>query len=143
MLCTLAQLGYRVEWRVINAADYGFPQRRRRVFIVGESTDVVPEDLTGQILRDGILARAFRAEPAKSSSILDVRRLDESELAVSDGFGVADKRSWFETAGIMQDFHVATMKVQPIYEGERGTLGDILQEPESVDRSFFLSLIHI
>ena len=26
MLCTLAQLGYRVEWRVINAADYGFPQ---------------------------------------------------------------------------------------------------------------------
>ena len=139
MLCTLAQLGYRVEWRVINAADYGFPQRRRRVFIVGERTDEVPEDLTGQILRDGILARAFRAEPAKTMSTPDVRRLDESELVVSDGFGVADKRSWFENAGIMQDFHVATMKVQPLYDGERGTLGDILQEPESVDRSFFLN----
>ena len=25
--------GYAVEWRVINAADYGFPQRRRRTFI--------------------------------------------------------------------------------------------------------------
>ena len=28
-------LGYKVEWRVVNAAEYGFPQRRKRVFIVG------------------------------------------------------------------------------------------------------------
>ena len=34
MLASLSDLGYLVEWRVINAADYGFPQRRRRVFIV-------------------------------------------------------------------------------------------------------------
>ena len=33
MLASLAELGYIVEWRVINAADYGMPQRRRRVFI--------------------------------------------------------------------------------------------------------------
>jgi len=31
MLASLADLGYVVEWRVINAADYGMPQRRRRV----------------------------------------------------------------------------------------------------------------
>ena len=36
----LSDLGYLVEWRVINAADYGFPQRRRRVFIV--TTDPQP-----------------------------------------------------------------------------------------------------
>ena len=35
MLASLADLGYEVEWRVVNAADYGFPQKRRRVFIVG------------------------------------------------------------------------------------------------------------
>jgi DNA (cytosine-5)-methyltransferase 1 len=34
MLASLADLGYVVEWRVINAADYGMPQRRRRVFFV-------------------------------------------------------------------------------------------------------------
>ena len=34
MLKCLADLGYVVEWRVINAAEYGMPQRRRRVFIV-------------------------------------------------------------------------------------------------------------
>ena len=34
MLASLGQLGYAVEWRVINAADYGMPQRRRRIFIL-------------------------------------------------------------------------------------------------------------
>lgn len=33
ILASLQALGYAVEWRVINAADYGFPQRRRRTFI--------------------------------------------------------------------------------------------------------------
>ena len=33
ILASLADLDYMVEWRVINAADYGMPQRRRRVFI--------------------------------------------------------------------------------------------------------------
>ena len=35
MLESLNELGYAVEWRVINAADYGMPQRRRRVFFLG------------------------------------------------------------------------------------------------------------
>lgn len=33
MLRTFFNNGYAVEWRVINAAEYGFPQKRRRVFI--------------------------------------------------------------------------------------------------------------
>ena len=33
MLRCLNDLGYSVEWRVINAGEYGFPQRRRRVYI--------------------------------------------------------------------------------------------------------------
>ena len=35
MLQSLNELGYAVEWRVINAAEYGMPQRRRRVFFIG------------------------------------------------------------------------------------------------------------
>ncbi len=34
ILKSLEDLGYAVEWRVINAADYGMPQRRRRIFIM-------------------------------------------------------------------------------------------------------------
>lgn len=33
MLACFRDAGYAVEWRVINAADYGLPQRRRRIFI--------------------------------------------------------------------------------------------------------------
>ena len=34
ILASFAQLGYSVEWRVINAAEYGAAQRRRRTFIL-------------------------------------------------------------------------------------------------------------
>ena len=35
ILTTLLQLGYSVEWMVLNSADFGVPQARRRVFLVG------------------------------------------------------------------------------------------------------------
>lgn len=39
ILRTLSDLGYCVTWKVINAADYGFPQRRRRTFIFAARDD--------------------------------------------------------------------------------------------------------
>ena len=41
MLSSLSKLGYIIEWRIINAADYGFPQRRRRVFIIAYKKDTL------------------------------------------------------------------------------------------------------
>jgi DNA (cytosine-5)-methyltransferase 1 len=35
ILGVLADLGYRVEWQVLNSKDFGVPQNRERVFIVG------------------------------------------------------------------------------------------------------------
>jgi DNA (cytosine-5)-methyltransferase 1 len=35
ILDTLASLGYNVSWRVLNGADYGVPQNRERIIIVG------------------------------------------------------------------------------------------------------------
>ncbi|WP_233886342.1 DNA (cytosine-5-)-methyltransferase [Paraburkholderia flagellata] len=42
ILSTLRALGYAAEWRVVNAAEYGHPQKRKRVFIVAyhETTDI-------------------------------------------------------------------------------------------------------
>jgi len=35
IVATLAELGYAVEWQVLNAKDFGVPQNRERVYIVG------------------------------------------------------------------------------------------------------------
>ena len=35
LLADLDQLGYRCQWAVLDAADYGVPQRRRRLLVVG------------------------------------------------------------------------------------------------------------
>ena len=64
MLRTLEDLGYVTEWRVINAADYGMPQRRRRVFILARRVEEVGPLLTESarrthLLKAGPFATAF------------------------------------------------------------------------------------
>ena len=63
MLASLADLGYEVEWRVVNAADYGFPQKRRRVFIVGRLRSA-RRDPTGPLLYRRGARRALPVKPA-------------------------------------------------------------------------------
>ena len=69
MLASLSDLGYAVEWRVINAAEYGLPQRRRRVYIMGykKGTELYnkikkEKDKKNWILKDGVIAKAFSVE---------------------------------------------------------------------------------
>jgi DNA (cytosine-5)-methyltransferase 1 len=66
MLASLSDLGYIVEWRVINAADYGLPQRRRRVFIMAYKKDTkiynqikAEKSITNWLQSSGIIATAF------------------------------------------------------------------------------------
>src|SRR3989344_2464676 len=69
MLTTLSDLGYAVEWRVINAADYGMPQRRRRTFMLAyhSSTPIYHSientESHAWLLQKGVIASAFPAEP--------------------------------------------------------------------------------
>ena len=64
MLSTLWQLGYTVEWKVINAADYGMPQRRRRVYILAYHTKspIKPKKLEEWTLDKGVFATSFPSE---------------------------------------------------------------------------------
>ena len=58
ILSCFASLGYAVEWRVINGADYGFPQKRRRVYIFAERTDEgwnLEERLSDGVMYDSML----------------------------------------------------------------------------------------
>src|SRR5699024_5905062 len=55
MLATFQHFDYSVEWRVINAADYGFPQRRRRVFIFAYKNDLSFEQSQKDIKAEDIV----------------------------------------------------------------------------------------
>ena len=66
ILASLSDLDYAVEWRVINAADYGMPQRRRRkVFFIGYHKNTttykkINKTLNkGDFTNDSVLGRAF------------------------------------------------------------------------------------
>lgn len=63
LLAKFEEIGYNVNWRLINAWDYGVAQKRERVFIVGVRADLGftfefpeprPEDYRTQVLRDVI-----------------------------------------------------------------------------------------
>lgn len=141
ILASLADLGYVVEWRIINAADYGMPQRRRRTYIVGYQKDSVIakkiEKMEDWVEFDGVMAKAFEFRPKdKSVSEFDI---EGTIKEVSDGFNKGKKDSPFGNAGIMMNRHVYSVDAVPIYDGPRQTLGGNLIDEKLVPEDFFIS----
>ena len=141
ILASLADLGYVVEWRIINAADYGMPQRRRRTYIVGYQKESVVakkiENLENWIEYDGVLAKAFPFK-VKSNPIL-MFDIEGSIKEVSDEFNKGKKDSPFGNAGVMMDRHVYSVDAEAMYDGLRQTLGGNLIDEYFVPDEFFIS----
>ena len=131
ILRCMADNGYSVEWRVINAADYGFVQRRRRTFIFAsrddschfkELEDSNPREIMSS---NGFFARCF---PARGPANNGYREFQLSEktyptlLEVSDSFH-AD----LGNTGVMVGHTVFTTDVTPNYGGPTSTLGSIIE----------------
>lgn len=141
ILASLADLGYTVEWRIINAADYGMPQRRRRTYIVGYLKNSVVankiEGLEDWVEYDGVLARAFPFKISEGTqSEFDIKGTIQE---VSDKFNKGEKCSPFGNAGIMIDRHVYSVDAIPVYDGTSQMLGDILVDEDYVPEEFFIS----
>jgi DNA (cytosine-5)-methyltransferase 1 len=142
MLASLADLGYEVEWRVVNAADYGFPQKRRRVFIIGRlgRAEANPYE---QLYSTGVLARALPLRPKEPFDWTPVT-LDRDVKVVSDTFNLGPRKTPFGNAGVMRisasDRRAAvwTTDVKPAYIGSRQVLRDILEPDEDVPGQFFV-----
>lgn len=132
--------GYAVEWRVINAAEYGLPQKRRRVFIFAyhKSTKYYkslsqsnPKDI---IFKDGMFVKQF---PIKDVE-LEFNTSNLSKDLFQNLFEVSDKfKTQFYNAGIMVNGKVYTSKV--ISDCDKiFPLMKIIQQ-EEVEKKFFLS----
>lgn len=130
MLRSFFDNGYAVEWRVINAAEYGFPQKRRRVFIYAyhESTkyfkDMMNYSAEQLVYTNGIFATNF---PIKDTQ-LEKGKSTISKKEYEDIVSVSDEFAFhFYNAGCMINGNVYTYKVEPNYSGEFTTLGDLLE----------------
>lgn len=134
ILSCFAELGYSVEWRVVNAAMYGAAQRRRRTFIFAYKND---ETQYGQTIKDksaediikscGFMAKAF---PISDAEIFKKVTIGTDIVEVSDKFSFA-----FENAGYMTNGEITTVKVIE-KEEDPTTLGEILQG--EADPKFFI-----
>lgn len=141
ILASLADLGYVVEWRIINAADYGMPQRRRRTYIVGYQKDSVVaqkvEEMKDWVMYDGVLAQAFPFKP-KSNQTFEFD-IEGTIPEVSSNFNKEKKDSPFSNAGLMKDRHVYSVDAEPVYDGPIQTLGDNIVDEDFVPEDFFIS----
>ena len=135
MLRSLGELGYNVEWRVINAGEYGFPQRRRRIFIFGFKklsplSKYLREYNEKDIVKSqGVIGKAFPSEILTSEKILLPKDLDKISKEFSGNF---------LNAGVMINNNIQTFKVSPKYNGPCSRLSDVLQEKD-IDEEFYIS----
>ena len=135
ILASFWALGYRVEWRVVNAADYGFVQRRRRTFIFAyhdgtayahRMKDVDPLAILNE---QGFFATTFPME--------ECHVVGEDQLPTQDLVEISDHYAFpFEAAGFMTDGHIFTTKVVPEYNDSYNVLRDIMDH--NVPEAFFL-----
>ncbi len=141
MLRSLVSLGYAVEWRVINAADYGMPQRRRRVFFLAyhKSTSTFkaldqsnPHDW---LLHNGIISSAFPVE--KKSKNPYSFELENDLVSLSNNFNHDKSLSPFFNSGVCIKGAVTTIDTLSSFDGEKASLSAIL-ENGSADRSLYI-----
>jgi len=137
LLACFRDLGYSVEWRVINAADYGFPQKRRRVFIfASKNTTKISKSLkkTG-LSHEWLQAKGFFAAefPVKQEPI-DHDKADDFDASVQK---ISDEFAFkFHNAGVMSEGKIYTLKVVPTVQ-EHSDLASVLED--KVDEGFYVS----
>ena len=125
MLSCLNGLGYHVEWRVVNSAEYGFPQRRKRVYMFA----------TTDRRMYGVMGSAFPIGDVLTSEEFDIP--DDPYVATNE-FNADGVKSLFLESGSADGFHVTTSKVIPAYDGRLMTLGDVLVPESEVPDDYWI-----
>ncbi len=153
MLAAFNDLGYSVEWRVINAADYGRGQRRKRVFFFIYKNDTIfaqnidkkfhkdTEDLLYNenqydeyIFKDGLFAKQF---PIKQTSVKNRHasyEISKDIVKVSNNF---TGKVW--NTGVMRYGKYFTIETEPIGNEKPLTLSELIQDVNEVNEKYYLS----
>lgn len=140
MLNTLGELGYLIEWRVVNAAEYGFPQRRIRVFIVAtkvKRASLSSTEAADIIAKSGVLARALPIQPLGT----DLNEVDVSSSpeVLTRSFTGRNNHSPFLDSGVCFAGRAYTVKSEAHYSGEMYSLRDVLVPPAAVGPEYWIA----
>lgn len=141
MLRSLSDLGYAVEWRVINAAEYGMPQRRRRVFFLaylqasGIHSKLRKTAPVDWIMHDGTFRDSFPVAQTTQNPVSF--ELGNDLVALSNTFNKEKGLSPFLNSGVCIDGKVTTLKTFPAFDGKRTVLADIL-EKDSIAPDYYI-----
>lgn len=144
ILASLSDLGYFVEWRIVNAADYGMPQRRRRTYIVAykSGTKLAKASQKAEaeqwILNEGIIAQALKCKISAKKPQKKEFEIEGDLVKVTNEFNQGQKNSPFFSAGFMQNRKVCTFDVDADYKGKKLTLGELLIDEKDVPEEFFI-----
>ena len=133
MLRTLSDLGYGVSWKMINAADYGYPQRRRRTFIFGFREDTIFYNYINNLSKkdDDKIEEFLKSMPPFSNTMLNKILIDYTKIdltsyktleEVSDKFSI---KKGFRKTGIMVQGKVRMSDYIPKTRNE-AIIGDLL-----------------
>lgn len=137
MLASLSDLGYRVEWRVINASEYGFSQRRKRVFIFAE-LDANWNNPVQRMESTGVLAGAFPIHPVEPINSFKLGKGNLANLTREFNSEGKNPPTPFGTCGVMIDREITTGKARANYSGELTNLASVLQTPSKIPDVYIL-----
>ena len=135
ILACFNDLGYSVEWRVINAAEYGFAQRRRRTFIYAYKNStkyfkrIEDKSLENIVFKDGFFVSEFKIANNTNGKLYDFKYKDIYD--VSDNFKLD-----FRNAGVMRNNQIYTVDVIP-QENKPTVLRKIIEDKE-VDEKYYI-----
>ena len=144
ILSSLNSLGYAVEWRVINASEYGMPQRRRRVFILAYKKGTklyakLEKFSTSELLnKELLLSKTFPIKPRDNKTLIE-EELSSDLVDITENFNrKTPKKNAFWESGYMLDGKYHTSRVEIDYNEKKSVLGDFLIDEKDVPKEFYI-----
>lgn len=145
ILSSLNDLDYSVEWRVINASEYGMPQRRRRVFIFASKKDtnfynnLKNNSITDNLNTKGLFAKTFPIKNVDEKKII-TKKLNNDLVDITNNFNKeTPKNNAFLETGYMINGVYHTSRIEVNYNGKYSVLGDFLQDENTVPKEFYIN----
>ena len=140
ILRSLLDNGYAVQWRIINAGEYGLPQKRRRVYIFAyhKSTNYFKNlekiNMKDIIFKKGVFSKEFPIRDIE----LEYNMANISKSTYNDLVNISDNfKTQFYNSGVMCNGKIYTVKVESncneIYPLKK------IRENTKVDEKYFLT----